>query len=85
MSRIYIVKTTAISLPKREELARPESLTTSRLVRADNPAQARNFVTRDSISVRYAEQDELALLVSEGVSVEDATDPNNQQPTLPVV
>ena len=83
MSRIYTV---SVSINSNNPPPVGEATVTSvRLVLADNPAQARNFVTRDSIVVRYAEQEELALLVSEGVVVEDATDPNALQPTMPGV
>jgi hypothetical protein len=87
MSRIYVVSTTIHEPPP---VGAPEeeaglSTTTFRLVKADNPSQARNYVTKDAISVRYAEQDAIVSMLSNGIKVEDATDPLASQPTLPGV
>lgn len=79
MSRIYVVTTTIAANDNHGALEE------HRLVKADNPAQARNFVTRDTVSVKYAEQQDIVDLIEEGTSVEDATDPNAPQPTLPGV
>lgn len=43
-----------------------------RLVRAQNQAQARNFVARDSITVAVAEPEQLVELGAAGVKIEDA-------------
>ncbi len=87
MSRIYIVSTTIQEPPPpgASEHEGGVSTTTYRLVKADNPSQARNFVTRDAIGVRYAEQEAIVSMVSSGIKVEDATDPSAPQPTLPGV
>lgn len=78
MSRIYVVTTTVAA-------ASEGVITEIRLVNADNPSQARNYVTRSTVNVRYAEQRDLADLLTNGYRVEDATDPAAPQPTLPGV
>lgn len=83
MSRIYVVTT---SINGKYPAPVGDATTTSvRLVKADNPAQARNFAVKDSVSVKYAEQQDLVDLMALGAKVEDATDPNAAQPTLPNV
>lgn len=79
MSRIYVVTTTIA------DNGSDGVFSDTRLVKADNPSQARNYVTRHSITVKYAEQQEIVDLLSSGHDVEDATDPNEPQPTLPGV
>lgn len=79
MSRIYM----AIITIQPDDGSKEVSET--RLVKADTPAQARNFVNRDSLGIVHASQDDLVRLVGAGYKVEDATDPRAQQPTLPEV
>lgn len=79
MSRIYVVTTTVAANDS------DGVFTDTRLVKADNPSQARNYVTRASITVKYAEQESIVELLSKGCEVEDATDPTALQPTLPEV
>lgn len=46
--------------------------TGDRLVRAKNGAQARHFVSRSTIKVAVATQDDLVELIGKGVKVEEA-------------
>lgn len=80
MSRLYVVKNTIAT--KSPAPAGDASLTEVRLVKADNPGQAKAFVTRSSVIAKYAEQQEIVDLLALGVKVEDATDPSAVQPTL---
>jgi hypothetical protein len=49
-----------------------ESWVERRLVRAETPAQAERYVTKNSVSAEYAEQEVLAELIASGVSIEEA-------------
>lgn len=42
-----------------------------RLIRANNPAAARNHIARDSIQVSVASQDDIVEMVSSGRKVEE--------------
>ena len=65
MSRIYAVS---------ESVKTAEGIVagSTALVRANNPAQAIRHVASDRFSARVASQEELVMLVSDGVVVETA-------------
>lgn len=81
MSRLYVVTTTVDA----RILGDHQRVETTRLIKADNPGQAKAFVTRNSVIAKYAEQQEIVDLLASGIKVEDATDPSARQPTLPNV
>jgi len=45
-----------------------------RLIRAANKAQARNHVSRETLTAKLASQDDLIVAVNAGVKVEEAGD-----------
>jgi hypothetical protein len=53
--------------------------TGDRLVRAQNSAQARHFVSRSTIVVAVATQDDIVELIGKGVMVEDASPESDKQ------